>query len=676
MTTMHLAPSDRRVLEALAGAGGEASPAELREATGLAARTVTKALSLLRGSALVEGSQARPRLSLTGREASSSVRLPRPAGSWDGVLADLLPPWHAAALRLVADMVAARCLGPRSVALPGLVVYGPPVTFKSTIAALVCEMFGLDPVLSIVPNAAGLSPGAVIGRRIQGPEGWRFEPSSYTRQPFVCFDELTDAADPVIGEVTRLLYGEREVLVEGERVELVPATMVCFNPPERSKPLPVLTEGTWRRVLRFCTGTVVPSLPGNLAQRLSARVEQGWPDPIDVQGLRWPALHVAAELAELWNGGEGRGGAAGVLTDRGRAWHDWRAIELLVLARAARTGAKEGEMLPAAVGTIADVLALAETVPGLVAQSGWRFDVDQLASIASGQAGVEDTVRALAARQTAADRLARSRATSKLEAQQVSLELVGARSALQEAFRQMALGIQRVPSPDRPVAKGLRAQLRHLAEMAGQARNAERLTEIGQLGAPVVDQARQLAARVLNEHNRAVRDEQQRRAQEAHDRRGAQAQARWVRQMAEERARQLREQRKELDREIAELRRLERRKTTRNGEDVLGRLVATGCVVKEQWHEIENRRSIGDILSGRPGKQVDVLHTAWRDVAGRRHLRGDLARWETVEVRKVIAARIAELDGSASPAPQGTIAIGAGYPAHFFQQQALPPGSW
>lgn len=644
------------VLGALAVAGGSMAPGELATATGLAPRTVSKALGELRAEGLVDGPKPAPALSLAGR-AAAARRLPAPTGSWDAAVGEVLPVWHAAAVRLMADAVVARAVGPAGAALPGFVAFGPVATFKSTLAELVAAMFGLDRAATVVANSSSLTAGAVIGRRERGEDGWRFVPSPYVEQRFVCFDELADAEPAVVREVTQLLYGEREVLVEGERVTVAPVTLACFNPPAGRR---VLTEGTWRRVLRLDTGTVAGALPAGLGRRIGAFLA-GPPAPVDLHGLSWPALELPDRLRSVWDQVEA------VLSDRGRAWHDLRVFDALVLGRAARCGHGAGEMDADSFAVAVDVLCLAETVEGLVAHPDWRADVDTLRARLGGLPGGPEALAAVEARDAARvelDRLARQRHAA---VEQVSVELVGARAELGERLTGAAKAITYgLVEGERPDGSRLRAQLRDLARRAGEARSLERLAELEALAAPVLADAAALAAAVARRRRATQLEAEQAKRDAARARQATAEMARRRRQADQHAARQAKAAQAERRRQLDQLDGLARRVRTGPDEDVVARLVQAGCLTRQVEETAVERHGFWARAQGKEG-QVEVRRRfVYFDATGRYRFPRTLTAWGQPEVLEVIALRRAQLVGGDRPAlPAATrLALPAGSPFH------------
>lgn len=686
-----LPDSGAHLLEALALLGGEASPADLSRVAGLAPRTVTKHLERLRSAGLVGGSTRLPRLTALGR-ASALPPAPVAQGSWDQVIGDLWPPWWAALVRLIADAVVARHLAPERRGHPGFIAYGPPHTFKTAVAEFICAMFALD-AGTTVALAPRLAPGEVVGRRRPGPGGFEFEAVPRTRAPFACLDELADAEPEVRRAAMAYLHGETTLEVEGTPVDLAPVVLVCFNPPERSADQ-VLPAAIWRRCLRLRTDDL--PVPSDQARRLDAFTKGPKPAPVGLACLRLPAPGLPDSSWALIDG-DGSRGFYGVLTERGRTWHDRRSLETLALGRAARLGAELGL---STVAMILDVLTLAETVPDLVACVDWRPNVDALRSAGAGHPGARETADAYDALVAKRSQAREAVAARRRQDEAVDLDLLGRRQALMETYAQAARSIERVPAPVREQAAGLRAQLRDLRTRAGDARRAARLDELEALGTRylaaahdlrrglqaeaeqrrrALDQARAALAGLgrLGPAQRAERDRlREALAQAKQADRGAfeallDRVADGTRSLADrvdQDRRQVRlakgsaERQRAVERAQAARRRhleaLRRRRRTKPGEDVTGALEAAGAVrrvVDEVQESVEPSPAskLGALLVGRPAPAPTwrtVPRTYFVDAAGRSWWPEKLQAWGSPGVDAVIDAALAGRAPALAPA--------------------------
>lgn len=487
---------DRHTLEALA-ALDEVSPGELSRLTAMPARSLTRVLRRLREQGLVEGSQRSLRITLAGRGAAAPSLSVASDDTWEEVVGDLWPPYHGAFIRLMADATVIRALAPERRAHPGFVAEGAPFSYKSAMAEFVCTMFGLDRRACIVDNTGLLAPGAVFGRSRQVKGGaWVFDPAPRTTVSFVCFDELQDADPKVRREVAHYFHGETLVEVEGDLVRFSPTPLGCYNPPAA-----VFTAATHRRCVHIGPGALRPREPADLPDRLERFYAGARPAPVRLGDLALPATALPGELWPIFTGSPG---VLAVLTERGRLWHDRRSFEALVLGRAARLGVKAGGNLRAAlVGVVADLLSVAETVEGLVANANWRVSalLDALGDLPGA-----DAVRAHCRRLAELRVSIRADVASHREtAATGDLDLHGQRHELMATYQGALNKLKVVPDPERARASGLRAQLSRLTTAAGETRSAEALVEVETLGAPVLEAARAMRAE-LDERARLRRE--------------------------------------------------------------------------------------------------------------------------------------------------------------------------
>ena len=486
--TIEARDSGTVLLEALALLEGRGAPRGARRATGLSTRTVTKHLGRLRSAGYVAGSQRQPELTASGR-AQLAAPPPATEGSWGAAIQEVWPPAYAALIRLLLDAIVARALAPGRRGQPGFIVFGPPHTYKTSIADFVASALGIVEAEAIAQLHL-MAPGEIIGRRVRATgEDWRFQPSPWTRRTFVCFDELGLADDATRRHVSSYLHGESAVHIEGELVRLAPTAMVCFNQPERIDPLWPLPEATWRRCIRLATAPLKPSLPADMSQRLHAWHSGAKPAPIVVDSLELPCAELPESCWELFDGVAGFHSRC--LTERGKDWHDRRAFELFVLGRAAREGLRRGDRLEAlTLGVGVDLLTAADTIPGLVSRSEWTLDVGRLRVLE--MVGADDVAQAVEA-VTAQRAAARARA-AQLERRSVTatLELAGEREALGVRISEAIATIRQVPPAWREGAGSLKKQLSLIRDKVGDAGSPERVQELAALATPYLEQVRQL----------------------------------------------------------------------------------------------------------------------------------------------------------------------------------------
>jgi len=186
-------PPRRALLQALQAAGGELSPGELSERTGMPASTRARHLARLRTARMLEGNKHRLRLTARGALALSAVSVPD-AGPVE--LAALIQAWpsleqQSFARLAIGEVVTRRLFGelrPRD--LLGLAVIGAKVGTGKTLMGLFCaRAVGLEDerVLCRLPERA---PGEILGRLENRGEGYRFTPAPQLAQPLALLDEL------------------------------------------------------------------------------------------------------------------------------------------------------------------------------------------------------------------------------------------------------------------------------------------------------------------------------------------------------------------------------------------------------------------------------------------------------------------------------------------------------
>jgi DNA-binding transcriptional ArsR family regulator len=672
------------LLEAIELLEGGASPADLSRATGLSPRTVSKHLARLREAGCVDGSQRLPTLTAAGR-ARLTAPAPAAQGSWAEAIQDVWPPAYAALIRLLLDAIVARAAAPGRRGQPGFIVFGPVHTFKTSIADFVGAALG-EREGSAVAQLHLLAPGEIIGRRVRAAgEQWTFRPSPWTLRPFVCFDELGLAQDETRRHVGSYLHGESAVIIEGEEVPLAPTAMVCFNPRDGADALWPLPEATWRRCIRLATAPLRPSLPADMARRLQEWHRGAKPAPLDLSTLTLPRTELPATCWELFDGAEGF--HARCLTDRGRDWHDRRAFELCVLGRAARMGAGHDARLEAlALGVGVDLLTVADTVPGLVASSGWALDVGQLRSLE--MLGAQDVASAIE-RVTAQRAEARQRSASQQRSDAMaSLELVGEREALQVRLSEGIQTIRQVPPGRREEAGALKKQLAALRERAAHCGSPASLGAIEDLAAPYLERAAALRGEIDREQRARAQALESARAElrslgrlsgrtkveadairqaigdasrvadqpgfsralnEARQATHALASSIDQDRLQGEHAAEVTRARRTRDTaratRVSELRKLGQRRRLKPGEDVAGVLVAAGVLIPcEQQRRTEVPPTIADRVVARlmrepagPTEHVEVVKY-FVDCAGTSWWPQDVSEWGTPALQQVIAA--------------------------------------
>ncbi len=632
------APSSRdRILEALHAHGGEASPAALADATGLAPRTITAALTRLREERLVEGPPKLPRLTPAGRATAPTLRREPTGRLEEAVEACFGHTALAAFCRLGADLIAARHLFSERDFHPALFAYGAPKRGKTAAATLLARALGLEAAEAIL-LAPTLSPGAVVGRRTSRGG---FEPAAHLRLPFLCLDEVGECEDPVRKQAQVLCHGDPVVTVEGERVAIAGTVMATWNPRQR---FAVFSEAYWRRAVTINVDDVhVPDLGGRLGR--AAREDLG-AGTLVLSALRRRVDELSPQCLGILARAEE------VLLEEGAARFELRTLELATLGRAARYGLGADHDLRGLVYLVGtDWLMVTETVPGLV-DAGWGLEMDRILQQLGDAPGVEDLAR-VAAGHALARAEAQHAAVERRQACAVEdLELTANRAAFQETITVAVAKITRVPEGERPYASGLRASLSKLRKQAGEARSAERLAELAELAGGPLEAAMALRDRIDGERRRLEAEQRQAaiEAQQA-DREAAGAQRARLERVRAERdgcAKQLRASR---DEQKALVRLRDRQRPGRDGASPAQALVGRGLL--QPLEEIRERTieplALASWWAQRNGRvaearvqQIPVRFLV--DGSGRRWEERDFAAWGSPAVVELLDGLVAAAD--------------------------------
>lgn len=659
-------PAERRqrLLGVLRDLGGEASPGELVAASHIPARTVTRDLAALVEQGLLTGSEKLRQLSAAGWEQLNAEVVPMPASSFEEAVREVFGPYHCAFIRLLADAVVARSLWPQRSWAPGFVACGSPGRGKSAVADVMCWAFGLDRV-EAVRQSDQLAPGEVVGRRRQLPGGRMvLETSAIVRLPFVCLDEWAAASPEVKREALKLVHGETVALVEDERVELRPTTLLTYNPLPRGDCRAPLPEAYWRRCIVLNVDGV-PDDPG-LAGRLQHFYAQCRPPALRLEKLHAVVGEVPGELRAQFVSDRGFRRA---LTDAGRlCYGDIRTAETLVLGRMGRFGLGEADDLRAVVlHVVYDLLTVAETVPGQVDPT-WRLDADATRRDLAGSPGAVELVDTVNHHEQARRAREMAGAERARRSAEQDLALVGRRAEMAQGFTDAAKAIERVPGALRPRAAGIRKQLRTLAQKAADARSASALDSLVDLASPMVQAAEDLRAEMLEAASEARRIAQEQKDRQRQQAEAARALDRQLQERAKITDKQNKAQALAVKRHVAALHALARRKTTRPEENVLGRLVE--CHVLVGFDEVfeTDARSAIERLQRRPPKIEPRTRRRYRSADGQIYAAEELRSWDAPAVRQALAGAIAAAEHRAAvrtplaalPAPRAALGPGPG----------------
>lgn len=489
---------------ALADVGGTATPGELGKLLGLPPATQARIVARLREVGYVDGPKNRLELTPAGWAAFA----PRPAVGAGQVLDDALARWpypHQCFLELLVSAIIARHhLGERR-ALDGehlgFWVIGGTGTGKSSMADFVCALFGWDQVAHRV-FVDRETEGSIKGRRVGPPGAMTFDPSPFAALPFVFFDELDNADEPVRRAVLPYLQGQLRVNVEGEAVTYRPTPMVAANPPRSTARYSQLRTEYRRRCVVLDVGDAYRG--AELEAALLPFYEALTPGRplLPLEQLEPPAVRLPEEARQVL------GKIRDVLTEQGLRLLPLRQLELATLGRAALLG-PDVDVKLAAYATITSYLGTAETLQdGPEVEPTWHLNMDAVRSVLDSQVGVEHLDAAIARAQ--AHRAARLAVVGEARKRAVVEDLGVTRrraelvAELRQAGEQLHGG--RLPPAHRTRAAGIRAQLTKLRDRAAHQQTLEGLEEVAELARPVLVDVRQVVLEV-DQQRRAERDQ-------------------------------------------------------------------------------------------------------------------------------------------------------------------------
>ncbi|HLB18456.1 MAG TPA: hypothetical protein VK613_04925, partial [Gaiellaceae bacterium] len=364
------AETDQAVLAELAGAGdiGVRPGRELAEHVGLPERTVRGAITRLSARGLA-GRDGKRRVWATdaGRsEAGTAAPGLSLAPTLDGAVACLPAEALRAFARLQLAAVPARWHLAREydTGWSGFIALGPTKTGKTSVAALLCRVYGIDE-LAAIKVAQHQTPGSLFARRArdrQSPTGYRLERSPLLQLSYACVDEWDKASREVQAAAGGLLLGNSAGELEGERLTIRPTVYVTLNTGRAG--LGVLHEAHIRRSVVLDT-TPLRQLLADIDEDMARLLGGQVPIPrLALERIRPAASALPAELRALLRA-ELRAG----LTDDG-----WRTTDVEPLARIAlgRAALTSGPLQQAVLATALDYLTCAATLghtrPGFAAR--------------------------------------------------------------------------------------------------------------------------------------------------------------------------------------------------------------------------------------------------------------------------------------------------------------------
>jgi hypothetical protein len=365
------AETDRAVLAALAAAGdvGLRPGRELAEAVRLPKPTARDSVNRLVARGLA-GHDGRRRVWATEAgcsEAGAGAPGLSLAPALDAAVACLPAEALRAFARLQLAAVTARwhLAGAYNTGWCGFIALGPTKTAKTSVASLVCRVYGLDE-LAAVKIAQHETPGSLFARRVRdsaSATGYRLERSPLLELPYVCVDEWDKAPSEVRAAAGGLLLGSTAAELEGERFTIRPTVYVTLNTGPEG--LDALHEAHVRRSVVLNTAPL-RQLLDDIDEDM-ARLFGGGRLVIPrlaLQRVRPAVSELPAELRQMLRV-ELRAG----LTDAGWQHTDVEPLARVAVGRAALTGS---ELDQAVLATALDYLSCAATlghvVPGFAAR--------------------------------------------------------------------------------------------------------------------------------------------------------------------------------------------------------------------------------------------------------------------------------------------------------------------
>lgn len=379
--------NDEAVLAVLTAAGEEGlKPGALFARLELSDRTVRNVLSRLEERRLIRrDGKRRIWASAAARSESAADLSPPLAPALERAIGHLPAEPLRAMTRLQLSAVPVRWhqAETRSSGWCGFISLGPTKTGKTSIAALVCRVFGLDE-RTAVRVAQTETPGSMVGRRQPDrahPSGYRFDRSPLLDLPYVCVDEWDKAPKDVKSAASGLLLGNTVIEQEGERLVIRPTVYVTLNTGRAG--LGAMHEAHVRRSVVIDTAPLRPLLV-DLDERMDALFNGPTPR-MNLRSLRPGMLELPSELraelrAELRRG----------LTDEGWDHTDIEPVARLAIGRHVMT---DCDLEQATLATALDYLSCASTIghtrDGFASRLAARLSGDPAASAAAAEEEAE-----------------------------------------------------------------------------------------------------------------------------------------------------------------------------------------------------------------------------------------------------------------------------------------------
>ncbi|HXA32823.1 MAG TPA: hypothetical protein VNV87_11225 [Acidimicrobiales bacterium] len=488
-------------------------------------------------------------------------------------------------------------------------------------------------------------------------------------------DEFSDASHEMRRECRKLLQGDPDILVEGERIPIRPVPVVLFN--DHSDPSSLLSDAVYRRSFAMDTGTVKPAMKAFEQGFRDFYTAQGHPRFIDLDDVEPTDVALPSAASELLNVPRGD---HSVLTEIGKKYWDLPKLDLCALGRAKRWGhLSDGDPVAAAACVMLDALCCAETIPGWVRPDWrqWFARPAEWARFFAGRPGGEHFL-AVAQRGQEAQTATRGRVDAvRRQSVEVELRLTRQRGEFKQTLRDLRGSITQVPAPYRPEAQGLRDALKGLIDRAGDTRSIQGLDDLDVVAQPIVSDAQALRQRIDDEKAAAIESDAELDRQEKAAKLFA---AEEKDRIGHENARANHQRTTALTKLRAWRRaciRLQGRKRAKSPLEVQEALVTAGAARREvSFRQVEELPTPIEALAAKIARRPieprirTVQDTWYRDITGGWWRPGQLQAWTDPAVKQVLTLAVDEIDrliGMVESRAVGSIAIA---------QSALPVGQW
>ncbi len=427
------AENNATVLSALAGAGDAGlRPGELAASVGLPERTVRETVGRLVDLGLVLRDGKRKLWATAAGRSEVGAGTPglALAPTLDAAIGCFPAEAQRAFVRLLLSAVIARhhLVDEHADGWAGFIALGPSKTGKTSIAKLVCRVYGLDE-LQAIKLAQDETAGSLVARRERDADtdtGYRVRSSPLLELPFATIDEWDKALEPVKSAASRLLLGHTATEIEGTRLTMRPTVLVCLN-TGRDEGMRVLHEAHIRRSVVLDT-TPLAGLVTDLDDAMHGLFQETAVPRLILARLRPPATSLPSDLRRVLRD-ELRAG----LTEEGWALSDVEPLARVALGRAALTDAP---LEQAVFATVLDALTCAATLGHAHAGFSARL-APQLgargALVPNASAAEEDLARRRSATHAVARKAAADRLAFEAERERRAAIVVGAREELGRA---------------------------------------------------------------------------------------------------------------------------------------------------------------------------------------------------------------------------------------------------